>query len=170
MASFASNLISEISLKLTFAASDFICSISNFFRVIAIDKGSLDYDAIKKAGVQVKVVEDGKEAGKLLKKFEILHIKFDAAKVNLKGISGISLMANDANLQPGESCGLMGGFYRNMGKDSEIIMTVKCATRNVESYIEKARDSIGDGWQVKRIMALPSNRQEVTLHAAMKNK
>ncbi len=140
------------------------------FRVIAIDKGSLDYDAIKKAGVSVKVAEDGKEAGKLLKKFEILHIKSDAAKVSFKDISDIRLLANDANLQPSESCGLMGRFYGSMGKDSEIIMTIKCATRNVENYIKEAKDGIGDVWQIDRIMALPSNRQEVMLHAAMKKK
>ncbi|MDE1860638.1 MAG: SAM-dependent methyltransferase [Candidatus Micrarchaeota archaeon] len=138
------------------------------FKVIAIDNAALNYDAIRKAGMRVKVISpsEGKiDAEKELRSTDLIHIKstFDEAARKLKTAKA-SLLTDDMNLWHKDSANAIIMYSRFMGPRCMVILTVKCVTRNVDKYLDDINMSFRGRFST-RAKVLPSNRQEVTVFA-----
>lgn len=144
--------------------SDFL--VKSGFKVIAVDNGALDYEKFKELGVGVKVLGESQSLSKEdLKKNDIIHIKSNAKKIDLKKIGKVSLIVDDMNMVPKESAEIILSFSKLFAKNAKLVMTVKCVDRKAEKHIANALRALGKGFKVNGVRVLPSNRQELTLYA-----
>ncbi len=143
--------------------SDFLAKSG--YKVIAVDNGELDYGALEKRGFRVKVAEGGKALQDDLRENDIVHIKSNAKNVSeLDGIK-VDLIVNDMNMEPSDSVAVLLPFLEIASKNAELIMTIKCIDRKAEKFIAKAKKALGGHFKITGLRVLPSNRQELTLHA-----
>jgi 23S rRNA (cytidine2498-2'-O)-methyltransferase len=136
------------------------------FKVVAIDKGELDCRKLSELGMKVKTITESQAILKKdLKKNNIIHIKANAKKTNVRGIGKATIIVDDMNMVPKESVELVLSFSKNFARNAKLILTVKCVDRNAEKYTANAVQALGKEFKVTGIRVLPSNRQELTLYA-----
>ncbi len=136
------------------------------YRVLAVDNGELDYRGLALSGIKTRIV--GKvDAITLAEVGEngILHIRANARDVKLEGVGKLDLVVNDMNLIPSESVRMLLSFSTLFREGTELIMTVKCVDRKAEKHLANARKALLGSFEMIGAKVLPSNRQELTIHA-----
>lgn len=138
-------------------------------KVIAIDSGELDIANLAKANVKVKVA-DGSISMNDIEQNHIIHIKsvYENAVDSSMPISKVNMILVDINATPDVSIKAVNKFLPMLSNKAELIMTIKCVTKNVSKYIEIARNGIEQNFCIRSIRHLPANRMEVTLYAIRK--
>jgi 23S rRNA (cytidine2498-2'-O)-methyltransferase len=135
--------------------------------VLAVDQSQLDYDAIKRAGVDVNVTEslDRKDWK------GILHLKKSVEKsmeeLNNCGIV-FGLMMIDMNVEPRKAADAAVKLAPLLTKGGSLLMTVKLPDTMVHKHISAAIDGLKGSYGGIAVRKLPHNRQEVTLYAKKK--
>lgn len=143
--------------------------VKSGFRVIAVDRGDLDYKKLCESGVKAKTfTKANAEIWRYLDDYDIIHIKGDSKKIDLNCLSGVDLLVNDMNTSPSDSADMVLLHTRSLKPGARLIMTVKCPTRNVGRYVPETIEILSRKFETKAVKALPSNRQEVTLYAEYK--
>ncbi len=137
------------------------------YRVVSIDWAEMDSKRLSESGLSVKVIgkDDINGIGDLIYKYDIIHVKTNEY---LNFPIHINLITNDTNMHPHESAKLLNRYANILNKDGDAIMTVKCVSRNVDSFIKEAVERMPD-FELIAAKVLPSNRQEVTLHLKPNN-
>ncbi len=136
------------------------------YRVLAVDNGELDYEGLALFGIRTKVLS----AADLITPAQIeengiLHIRANARDARLVGIGKLDLIVNDMNLIPSESARMLLSFAVFFREGTELIMTVKCIDKNAEKHLANARKALQGSFEIMDAKVLPSNRQELTIHA-----
>ncbi len=138
------------------------------YKVVAIDNGDLNYSAIRAEGVKIAKVSAEKQVDseKLFKTNDIIHIKsgFKGAKKALK-LKNADLLTDDMNIFCSDTTAAINLYLKFMKKGATIVVTVKCLSKKVPNYIQRARKMLGKTLKIERIKVLPSNRQEFTVLA-----
>lgn len=145
-------------------------------KVIAIDQGELNSKRILELGIAYSPMLNNATNSKTYDKtiklmpYQILHIKkkFQEASKLILAYNKISLIACDMNVSPEESGNAILLFKDRLLSKGIIIFTIKCKTKYAKKYVEEAISSISPYFDIKKIIALPSNRQELTLFARKK--
>ncbi len=144
---------------------------NNGFKVIAIDNGELNYKALSEQGLRVKRADAKKslDTAKIFKTNDIIHMKagFRQSKKVLK-IKNVDILTDDMNIFCSDTASAIKLYLKYMKKDALFVITVKCLSKNVPNYIERARKMLGKMLKIERIKILPSNRQEITVLATLK--
>ncbi|MDE1824163.1 MAG: hypothetical protein KGH74_02575 [Candidatus Micrarchaeota archaeon] len=140
------------------------------YKVVAIDNADLEYEKIEEQRMSVKVLTNLRkkktDINEQLRNVDIVHIRENAsAAFSRMELKGVSLVANDMNIEPEQSAQLLMNYIGFLKRDAKLIMTVKCISRKVSKHIANAERILEDRFEVKGIKELPSNRQEVTLFA-----
>ena len=137
-------------------------------KVIAVDKGLLDYDKFNELGISVCVVKDGNPSKNDLNDFDVTDIKSGFSSVSLDGICLLSMITCDMNVSPEETTSAVLRFSKFLKKGGLVVATIKCTTRNIENYIGIATRALEGEFAIRAVKVLPSNRQEATLFAEKK--
>lgn len=135
-------------------------------KVIAVDKGLLDYDRFTSLGISMCIIED-MQINEDVNGFDVINIKslFDDV---LLGKIKFSMITCDMNVSPEETSKAIIKFSKSIKKGGAVIATIKCTTRNVGNYVKIAKDALEKEFTINRVKVLPSNRQEATLFAVKK--
>ncbi len=143
--------------------------------VIAIDQGELNSKRISELGITYSTTDNtihSKLDSKAIKvmPYEILHIKkrFQDASELISKYKKISLITCDMNVSPEESANAVLLFKDKLISKGILIFTIKCKTKYAKKYSEEAVSILSNYFDIKKIIALPSNRQELTLFARKK--
>lgn len=132
--------------------------------VLAVDQSDLDYDAIRKLGVGVDVVDSFD-----MKDWKgVLHLKKSAAKAVGEIIgSGIifDMIMIDMNVEPREAAEAAVALAPVVRDDGTLLMTIKLVDHRVHTHIDTAMDRIRGAYSHAAVRKLPHNRREVTLYA-----
>ncbi len=138
------------------------------FKVVAIDNGDLDYEAISAQGVRPLAVgiENKIDAAALFISADIVHVKggFDDAKRLLR-MGKADMLTDDMNIFCSDTAIAVESYLDLLKKDAKVIVTVKCISKKAPNYIERARTMLGRKLEIERIKVLPGNRQEFTVLA-----
>ncbi|MCL5428150.1 MAG: hypothetical protein M1321_03130 [Candidatus Marsarchaeota archaeon] len=134
-------------------------------KVIAVDKGRLDYDAFNRLGISICVPADGRPEKADVDMFDVIDIKSGFGGASLGSIGKLSMIACDMNVSPEETAAALLRFSRYLKKNGIALATIKCTTRNIEKYVGIAAKELEGEFIVKGVRVLPSNRQEATLFA-----
>lgn len=134
------------------------------FKVVAIDNGALNYEKISSLGITVKAISDTKQVGGFVGRYEILHVKSGFQKVSTT-IKNVDLIASDMNVDAKEAIGAVLQFSDCLKAGADVIITIKCITRNFPKFVKQARTLLPDNFEIIGLRVLPSNRQEMTLYA-----
>ncbi len=137
-------------------------------KVIAVDKGALDYDRLSELGISACVVEDSALIKDEIKRFDIVHVRSGFGSVNPEDIPTLSLMMCDMNVSPEETSRALLMFSRRLRKGGKALATIKCTTKNIQNYVRIAVKALDGEFTVDAVKVLPSNRQEATLFAKKK--
>jgi 23S rRNA C2498 (ribose-2'-O)-methylase RlmM len=142
--------------------------VQNGFKVIAIDRGDLNHDALSAVGIRVKRTGAKKavDAEKLLRKSDIIHIKggFKQARSALR-VKEVDLLVDDMNIQCSDTAHAVNSYLRFLKRGASLVITVKCMTRYAPRHIAEARKELGKRLSIEGIKVLPGNRQEITVFA-----
>ncbi len=133
-------------------------------KVLAIDKGRLDYDRFDKLGVSVLVLEDRAPTKEDLNSFRVIHIMSGFEDAKLPNCP-ISLITDDMNISPTETSAAVLLFSKHLKKGSPAIITIKCTTRYIRKHLRNASEALKNEFEIKSIKVLPNNRQEATFFA-----
>ena len=144
--------------------------------VIAIDKGELNSKRILELGMVYSIMSDNTTNSKIPSKiielmpYEILHIKkrFQDVSELISKYRKISLITCDMNVSPEESGNAILLFKDKLISKGVVIFTIKCKTKYAKKYIADAVSTLSPFFDIKKIIALSSNRQELTLLARKK--
>lgn len=138
------------------------------FKVIAIDNGDLNYSALSESGIRVKKADASNVVNteKLFQNYDIIHVKegFKEARKVLEA-KDVDMLADDMNIFCSDTAAAIESYLKFMKKGALFVITVKCLSRNVPNYIDRARKMLGKKLKIERIKVLPSNRQEITVFA-----
>lgn len=141
------------------------------FKVVAIDNGDLNYKALEEQGITVKKTGTKKaiDAEKMFKTNDIIHIKdgFKNAKKSLK-IKNVDMLTDDMNIFCSDTASAIEMYLKFLKEGATLVITVKCLSKNVPNYIERAKKMLGKSLKIERIKVLPNNRQEITVLAKCK--
>jgi 23S rRNA (cytidine2498-2'-O)-methyltransferase len=132
-------------------------------RVVAIDKGVLDYDRL--ATKDLKVIGDLADYtdGKAL-----LHIKInisDAERLPMKEAS-FDLLAIDTNTEYSESSRIANSLAVYVKKGGILIMTLKLPKISDAGRIYTVNEALAPNYRVERVKKLHHNRMELSLFAS----
>ena len=136
-------------------------------KVIAIDRGKLNYERINKLGESVLIVEGAKPSKADINLFDIVHILRGFEHADLGNVSA-DMLTDDMNISPKETAAAVLKFSKYLRRDGHAIITIKCTTRNIKAHIKRAQDLLSGEFAVYCAKVLPSNRQEAMLLAVKK--
>jgi 23S rRNA (cytidine2498-2'-O)-methyltransferase len=131
-------------------------------KVVAIDKGALEYDRL--ATKDVKTIEnltDYSEGS------AVLHIKMNLSgteKLPFK-VAGFDLLAVDTNTDYRESSKVANSLAAYLKPGGFLIMTLKLPKMSDAGRIYLVKDALSANYKVERIKKLHHNRMELTLFA-----
>lgn len=130
-------------------------------KVVAIDKGVLDYDRISTKDIKVIDSLSRYEEGHAL-----LHIKanLDDRDAIPFAKGGFDLLMIDTNTERAESTKIAVAMAPYIRSGGSLIMTIKLPVISEAGNIYKASEEL-EGYSVKRIKKLHHNRMEVALYA-----
>ncbi len=148
------------------------------FKVVAIDQGELNSKRISELGLRYLNYQNSenkyKDNGVLehLEETEILHIKskFQDAITMLNGRKKASIITCDMNISPSEAATAVLLFKDLLRVDAVLIFTIKCTTLYVKRFVDDAVSVLSKEFKIIKILALPNNRQELTLYAIKKKR
>ena len=136
------------------------------YKVIAIDKGDLDIPSLKKIGATVsRGTGKGQVNMQKAMHYNIIHIK-EGSQTAYKRIKlkDASLLADDMNVDIRITAGEVKRYAKFLKKNADVVLTVKCITKNAPRYIKQAKILLSGVILIKRIKVLPNNRQEFTVY------
>jgi 23S rRNA (cytidine2498-2'-O)-methyltransferase len=132
-------------------------------KVVAIDKGILDYE--KLATKDVKVIEDLKDYSE---GSAVIHIKInlpETEKLPFKEAS-FDLLAIDTNTEYAESSKIANSLAVYLKHGGVLIMTLKLPIISDAGKIYMVNEALSPNYKVERVKKLHHNRMELTLLAS----
>lgn len=143
------------------------------FNVLAIDQGELNVKNINDLKIEYMefLKDQNTDIDKLLSKYQILHVKdkFQSLLEN-KIATKFLLMTCDMNISPSEASQAVLLFKNMLVSGGALIFTIKCKTLYAKNFIEEAVGVLSKDFEILQILALPNNRQELTLYAKKKKR
>ncbi len=139
-------------------------------KVLSIDQGEMFSDKIKKLKISYEEANIENIHKLKEKNTQILHIrkKFQDSLVFLDKIKKADIITCDMNISPEEAAKAVLLFSNNLKKNAKLIFTIKCTTKFAKKYVEEAKKSLSKKFIIKSVIALPNNRQELTLYGVFK--
>lgn len=134
------------------------------YKVVAVDNGALFYDKISALGLTIKAIDKTSEIGGFVGRYDILHVK-SAFKDVSATLRGVDFIASDMNVDAKEAISAVLQFESCLNRGADVIITIKCITRNFPKFVKQARTFLPDTFEVLGLRVLPNNRQEMTLYA-----
>ncbi|MEM0201184.1 MAG: SAM-dependent methyltransferase [Candidatus Micrarchaeaceae archaeon] len=142
----------------------------NKIKTIAIDQGEMISDKIKALKLTYLEINDLNTNKLNENNIQILHIKkkFQDSLNILNKYKKVDFITCDMNISPKDAANAVLLFSKNLKKKGKLIFTVKCKTKFAYKYVTEAKEVLSENFNIKKIIALPNNRQELTLYGIKK--